>query len=57
MIPDGHEILESNKFGEEARKIAREALNRGPDGWNQAQIDKERFLITDILDDIKFPKN
>lgn len=29
----------------------------GPVTWDQNRIDKERFLITDILDDIKFPKN
>lgn len=57
MILDGHEILESNKLSSEAKAIASEALAIGPDSWSQAQIDKERFLITDILDDIKSPKN
>ena len=57
MILKGREILEPNKFVEEAKQIARNAGDSGPDEWRQDQIDKERFLITDILDDIKSPKN
>jgi len=57
MILHGQEILAQNSVSMEAKAIASEALANGPDTWNQAQIDKERFLITDILDDIKSPKN
>lgn len=57
MILDGREILESDAFTKTIKHIAENALNTGPDTWSQNQIDKERFLITDILDDIKFPKN
>lgn len=57
MILHGHEILKPNELSSEAKAIAGEALAKGPDSWSQAQIDKERFFITDILDDIKFPKN
>ena len=57
MILQGQEILAQNSVSIEAKVIAAEALANGPDAWNQAQIDKERFLITDILDDIKSPKN
>ncbi len=57
MILHGQEILAQNSVSMEAKAIAAEALANGPDTWNQAQIDKERFLITDILDDIKSPKN
>lgn len=57
MILQGQEILAQNSLSIEAKVIAADALANGPDAWNQAQIDKERFLITDILDDIKSPKN
>jgi aminoglycoside 6'-N-acetyltransferase len=57
MILHGQEILAPNSLSIEAKSIASEALANGPDSWTQAQIDKERFLITDILDDIKSPKN
>lgn len=57
MILHGQEILAQNSVSMEAKVIAAEALANGPNPWNPAQIDKERFLITDILDDIKSPKN
>lgn len=57
MILHGHEILAPNALANKAKAIASEALINGPDIWSQEQIDKERFHITDILDDIKFPKN
>jgi predicted nucleotidyltransferase len=57
MILWGKEILAQNSVSIEAKIIAAEALAVGPDAWDQAQIDKERFLITDILDDIKSPNN
>ena len=57
MILWGQEILEPNEFSSQAKNIAEQALAKGPDSWTKGQIDKERFLITDILDDIKSPKN
>jgi hypothetical protein len=57
MILRGREILEPNECSLQTKNIAEQALSKGPDSLTQAQIDKERFLITDILDDIKFPKN
>lgn len=57
MILQGQEVLTQNSVSIEAKSIAVDALANGPNIWTQAQIDKERFLITDILDDIKSPKN
>lgn len=57
MILTGREILEPNEFSSEAKTIAEQSSVKGPDSWSQEQMDKERFFITDILDDIKFPKN
>jgi len=57
MILRGREILEPNECSSQTKNIAKQALANSPDSWTQAQIDKERFLITDIMDDIKSPKN
>jgi len=57
MILHGQEILAQNSVSMEAKAIAADALANGPDIWTQPQIDKERFFITDILGDIKSPKN
>lgn len=55
MIVNGHEVLDPNDFSPKIKTLAGEALRRGPVEWSKEQIDKERFLITDILDDIKCP--
>ena len=57
MIIHGKEVLKTNPFSQEVCQVAESYRKQGPNSWSQAQIDKERFLITDILDDIKSPKN
>lgn len=55
MILNGQEITASSDFSEKIKSIAEEVLHAGPAIWDKKQIDKERFLITDVLDDIKYP--
>jgi hypothetical protein len=57
MIINGREVLGSNSFSKKVYKVAENYRRIGPAPLSQEEIDKERFLITDILDDIKFPKN
>lgn len=57
MILQGREILEPDSFFKNIYKMAQQYKKAGPAIWSQAQINHERFLITDILDDIKFSKN
>jgi hypothetical protein len=55
MIINGYEILDKSEFTERVKRIAQESIALGPALWDKDQIDKERFLITDALDDIKYP--
>lgn len=55
MILNGREILAPNDFSKSIKLLAQELLKSGPAIWDKETIDKERFLITDVLDDIKFP--
>lgn len=55
MILNGREITNHGVFSENVKTLAQEVLNAGPAIWDQEQINKERFLITDVLDDIKYP--
>lgn len=55
MILNGREITNTGVFSENVKTLAQEVLNAGPATWGQEQINKERFLITDVLDDIKYP--
>jgi hypothetical protein len=57
MLLNGKTILDNRAMIESSKKIAQQAKDMGPAKWTQFQIDKERFLITDILDDILYPKN
>ncbi|MGI4775648.1 MAG: DUF4440 domain-containing protein [Janthinobacterium lividum] len=57
MILYGKEVLGPNSASQDVYKLAKNYRRSGPNVWSQAQIDKERFLITDILDDIKFPNS
>lgn len=55
MILNGRVITEPNSFSENIKALAQKVLNAGPAIWNQEQIDRERFLITDVLEDIQCP--
>lgn len=55
MILNGREVTNPGVFSENVKTLAQEVLNAGPAIWGQEQINKERFLITDVLDDIKYP--
>lgn len=57
MILNGKLVTEANHFSENIEILAQQSLNNGPVSWDKQQIDKERFLITDVLDDIKHPAN
>ncbi len=57
MIIEGREILSPNPFATDIKQLAEKFKAAGPTAWSKEQIDKERFHITDTLDDIKFPKN
>jgi hypothetical protein len=55
MILNGREITNPGVFSENVKTLAQKVLNVGPAIWDQEQINKERFLITDVLDDIQYP--
>lgn len=55
MILNGREVTNPSDFSKNIKILTQEVLNAGPVIWDQEQINKERFLITDVLDDIKYP--
>ena len=55
MILNGREVTNPSAFSKNVKTLAQEVLKAGPATWDQEQIGKERFLITDVLDDIKYP--
>lgn len=57
MVLDGIEVTAPCAFAQEIKDLARKTVDAGPPIWSQEDIDKERFFITDKLDDILFPRN
>lgn len=57
MVLYGQEITAPSPFSQRIKAIAEQFLQAGPQAWNQEKIDMERFLITDVLEDIIFPKS
>jgi mannose-6-phosphate isomerase-like protein (cupin superfamily) len=57
MILNGQEVTESTVFSHQIKNVAYEYWELGPVAWEEDTIDKERFLITDLLEDIQSPVN
>jgi len=57
MILSGKDMMPASDFSNGIREEAHLYLKRGPLSWDKNQIDKERFLITDVLEDILSPKS
>ncbi len=55
MIAHGHEVTAPTSFSENIKKLALLYLKLGPVPWDEKQINKERFFITDVLHDIICP--
>jgi predicted acetyltransferase len=54
MILKGQEVTQPTIFSEHIKILAKEIFQRGPLVWDKKILDKERFLITDILSDIQY---
>jgi hypothetical protein len=55
MILNGREVTAPTPYSESIKAKAQAIFTAGPAPWDQNQIDKERFFITDVLHDIQFP--
>ena len=57
MILTGVLITPSSPLSEEIKHLARRVIDAGPPPWTTDQLDRARFFITDLLDDILCPQN
>jgi hypothetical protein len=57
MVLSGILMTAPSALSEEIKKLASKTLDAGPPKWSQEQIDRSRFFITDLLDDILSPHN
>ncbi len=57
MVVSGVLITPPSSLSEDIKRLATKILDKGPPPWNKKEIDKTRFYITDLLDDIVFARD
>ena len=57
MVREGILISKESKFSENVKKLANTFLDEGPQKTDSVGINKLRYAITDLVDDIRNPRN
>lgn len=57
MVIEGIELPESSEFSVDLKALAQKYMNIGPPELSQDQIERQRYAITDMLDDIREPRS
>ncbi len=57
MVLAGILITSPSPISEEIKNLASKIIEAGPPAWSKEQLDRSRFLITDLLDDILCPRD
>jgi hypothetical protein len=57
MVSEGIVIPRVNEFTDSLKQLARTIINAGPPDLSPLEIDRRRYGITDLLDDIREPRN
>lgn len=57
MIIEGTVIPEENAHTHDAKQLAQAYLAGGPPAWDQQTLNNARYTITDLIDDLRAPRN
>lgn len=57
MVFEGREIPEPSEFSQSMKGVAAAALAAGPPAWNEEELQRMRYTLTDMIDDIRCPRN
>jgi hypothetical protein len=57
MVIEGPCIPCENDLGKKLKKMAQEVIDKGPHEWGNEAIYHNRYMITDLIDDIREPRN
>jgi len=57
MVAESIVIPQATAIADRARKLAREILQSGPPAWDASTLDRARYMISDLIDDIRAPRN
>lgn len=57
MVIEGKVITETNELSAQLKELAQKVMDAGPPSLDQIEIDKRRYHITDLIDDIREPRS
>jgi len=57
MVIEGPMIPVDNELGLKLKALALKIYDEGPPKWDQTTIDEHRYAITELLDDLRAPRN
>ena len=57
MVMEGKEVPKKNRLSRSLKARARAVLEAGPPKWTEVDIQRARYVITDVCDDIRAPRN
>lgn len=57
MVNEGIEVPSRTAFGQRQKDLAKRVLEDGPPLWSQEQRDHSRYMISDMVEDIRAPRN
>ena len=57
MVSEGVEIPSASTFSLALKEMADESLKAGPKPWTSKDIESARYAISDLIEDIKDPRN
>lgn len=57
MVVSGVLITPPSSLSEDIKRLATKVIDEGPPSWSKEEIDKARFYMTDLLDDIVYAQN
>lgn len=57
MISEGIEMSGDLEAAQKYKNYAKKVLDSGPEAWDQRVIDRERYSITNLVDDLREPRS
>lgn len=57
MVLEGCEIPGPSEFSQSVKQLAAAVLAAGPPAWNEADLRRIRYMLTDGIDDIRHPRS
>lgn len=57
MVSEGIELPSATVLSQALKQLTKEALRAGPPRWTTNDIDQSRYLISDLIEDIKDPRS